>query len=251
MKKKIILLIWVFFFCICLNSCRDPLEAYESGDFLYVYSYDSLNKKCISIMGLSDEGLDKETIVIPTSINNYPVKNFGERFALRTEGQIISDKLINLYVHNQVEKYINDGFYENLENVNVYCGYSYGNLQKYRYEFGFCSNFIVAQKEYYSCISYDIKLDKYYNQISFANVVYYLNDDTEDTFFVDDCDGTIVNVTPPNPIREGYKFNGWYKEKECINKWDFEKDIIPSKEYDVDGNYIFKETSLYACWEKE
>ena len=85
--------------------------------------------------------------------------------------------------------------------------------------------------------------------IKVANVVYYLNDDTEDTFFVDDCDGTIVNVVPPNPIREGYKFKGWYKEKECINKWDFEKDIIPSKEYDKDGNYIFKETAIYAGWE--
>ena len=67
--------------------------------------------------------------------------------------------------------------------------------------------------------------------------------------FVDDCDGTIVNVVPPNPIREGYKFKGWYKEKECINKWDFEKDIIPSKEYDKEGNYIFKETAIYAGWE--
>ena len=59
----------------------------------------------------------------------------------------------------------------------------------------------------------------------------------------------IVNI-PSDPIRDGYEFKGWYKEKECINKWDFNNDIVPLKEYDSNNEYIFKETSLYAKWER-
>ena len=50
------------------------------------------------------------------------------------------------------------------------------------------------------------------------------------------------------PTRIGYTFMGWYKEPECINKWDFDNDIVPSKEYDENGQYILKEIKLYAKW---
>ena len=56
---------------------------------------------------------------------------------------------------------------------------------------------------------------------------------------------------PPNPYRKGYEFLGWYKEPECINICDFENDIVPSKEYDKNGDYILKEIKLYAKWGKE
>ncbi|WP_035375910.1 InlB B-repeat-containing protein, partial [Haploplasma axanthum] len=69
-------------------------------------------------------------------------------------------------------------------------------------------------------------------------------------FFVDDADGTKVNVIPPDPYKEGYNFMGWYKELEGINKWDFENDIIPSKQYDEEGEYQFIETKIYAKWER-
>lgn len=80
-----------------------------------------------------------------------------------------------------------------------------------------------------------------------ASVVYFVDDDV---YFIDDCDGTIVNVIPPTPYKEGYEFIGWYKEKECINEWDFENDIVPAKIYNNDGEYLYQETILYAKWEK-
>ncbi len=43
---------------------------------------------------------------------------------------------------------------------------------------------------------------------------------------------------PENPIREGYKFEGWYRDIYLSEKWDFEKDT-------VQGNL-----SLYAKWSK-
>ena len=81
-----------------------------------------------------------------------------------------------------------------------------------------------------------------------ANVLYDLNYGEDNIFLVDDCDGTIVNVLPPDPILEGYEFVGWYKEPECLNKWDFQNDVIPKKEYTENGEYILKETKIYAKW---
>ena len=55
----------------------------------------------------------------------------------------------------------------------------------------------------------------------------------------------------------GYAFMGWYKEPECINEWDFEKDIVPEKVYveryieskeNMYRFYEYKETILYAKW---
>ena len=55
-----------------------------------------------------------------------------------------------------------------------------------------------------------------------------------------------------------YEFAGWFKEPECVNFWNFEVDIVPTKEYTPGypignskkdkENYIYKETALYAKW---
>ncbi|MDL2260739.1 InlB B-repeat-containing protein [Methanimicrococcus sp. OttesenSCG-928-J09] len=45
--------------------------------------------------------------------------------------------------------------------------------------------------------------------------------------------GTVSEPEPP--VKEGYKFGGWYTEPACINKFDFDT-RIPSK------------TTLYAKW---
>ena len=110
-------------------------------------------------------------------------------------------------------------------------------------------NHMIEHGNYYNSFDSNSGLD--YSHVTIANVVYYLNDDTEDSYFVDDCDNEkIVNI-PTDPVRDGYKFKGWYKEKECINKWDFENDIVPEKQYDENNEYIFIETSLYAKWESK
>ncbi|MFJ5791017.1 putative Ig domain-containing protein [Lysinibacillus sp. NPDC093197] len=43
-------------------------------------------------------------------------------------------------------------------------------------------------------------------------------------------------IKPENPKREGYLFEGWYKDPEFKVKWDFEKDVITVS------------TTLYAKW---
>ena len=41
---------------------------------------------------------------------------------------------------------------------------------------------------------------------------------------------------PADPTRKNYEFQGWFKEEECINEWNFETDV-------VDGN-----VRLFAKW---
>lgn len=43
---------------------------------------------------------------------------------------------------------------------------------------------------------------------------------------------------PADPTRNGYEFQGWYKEKACTNAWDFTKPITEDK-------------TLYAKWEQK
>ncbi len=109
------------------------------------------------------------------------------------------------------------------------------------------AEFEVAQSQ--------IKYIDYYNgmfKIILANTTYYFNYEgspNDDIFFINDFErGGKIENTPYEPLREGYKFAGWYKEPECINAWDFDNDLTPELEYDEQGELIFKETSLYAKW---
>jgi hypothetical protein len=92
-----------------------------------------------------------------------------------------------------------------------------------------------------------------------ANISYNYNyEDSENygVYFIDDCDyGNKIEYIPANPTREGYIFDGWYKEPECINKWNYESDTLPEEIKEVNENneeeVKFQETKLYAKWNKQ
>gem|GEM_PF-5086266 len=46
-----------------------------------------------------------------------------------------------------------------------------------------------------------------------------------------------VEKPAKDPQTRGYTFEGWYKEPECINEWDFDRDIV-----------VDEATTLYAKW---
>ena len=92
--------------------------------------------------------------------------------------------------------------------------------------------------------------------VKYANISYNYNyEDSENygVYFIDDCDyGSKIEYIPANPTREGYIFDGWYKEPECINKWNYESDTLPEEIKEVNENneeeVKFQETKLYAKW---
>lgn len=70
-------------------------------------------------------------------------------------------------------------------------------------------------------------------------------------FFINDFErGGLIENYVYEPTREGYTFNGWYKDSECTQKWDFEVDTLPAPTYDENGQLEFIETKLYAGWTK-
>ena len=244
MKKIIIISLCMICFCCVLSGCSgNPLERSEYGDYLYRVRYDSMNNHCITIMELSEQGKQKETIVFPTEINGVLVKAFGDEFGFRIEGVIESENLKNVYMHSQIERFVNVDIFHKLKGYTLYSGFD-SSMSRY---FAFYDT-IYLSKEDNTWLNKLESDHEVFEKVRYANVIYYYNYDNKTTFFVDDCDGTVVNVIPPNPYRKGYEFLGWYKEPECINKWDFENDIVPSKEYDENGQYILKEIKLYAKW---
>lgn len=164
-------------------------------------------------------------------------------------GQFESDKLESVYV---------------MGISNCHEGYTFGgapNLKK-----------IVLQKavewfsdEYYSVFenypmtityvpSYAYRND--FSEISvYANISYmynFENAENEGYYWVDNFDyGTRIEYIPENPEREGYIFGGWFKESECENIWDFDKDTLPEQKFDEEGKEVYQETRLYAKWIKQ
>lgn len=86
-------------------------------------------------------------------------------------------------------------------------------------------------------------LSKYFSgNLLKANVSYYLNYDENNYYYIDYYEnGEKIIYIPPIPQRDGYTFDGWFKEAECINQWDFETDTVQTSEE-------IEEVKLYAKW---
>ena len=91
-----------------------------------------------------------------------------------------------------------------------------------------------------------------YIKVCKANTSYmfnYENSPNDDYFFIRDYEyGEKIESVPYEPIREGYTFDGWYKEPECINAWNFETDTLPETLYNENSEEVYQETKLYAKW---
>ena len=87
-----------------------------------------------------------------------------------------------------------------------------------------------------------------------SNCNYFYNYDgakNDGYYWSDNYDyGEKITYVPQDPEREGYIFGGWFQEPECVNRWNFETDTLPEAEYDDAGEVIYRETRLYAKWNK-
>lgn len=112
----------------------------------------------------------------------------------------------------------------------------------------------------------------YWERVTYiGNVSYQYNYEeapNDGYYWVDNYDNALIEYIPPEPTREGYKFDGWYKEKECINQWDSnsdktstsyiyyeEPDEGSTEEYknfynEYISTHTYVETKLYAKWVK-
>ncbi len=247
--KRLFLTSVLLYLLIFIVSCdARPYFNRSSGYFKYKIDIDT---KEVVLVGLTKKGEEQETLVIPSIIDGKKVSRIG--YLRRGNGapywasDFKSDKLKTIYFPSGFSKSYVYRFYKNIPNIErIYWGdvifdprLVYAADLKY-----------ISKNNYYEQIKqHEDYFD--YTKVIIANVTYYINDGTDNQYFIDEVSDSVVNVIPPTPYREGYKFTNWYKEKECINLWDFEKDKAPKIKYDSDGNEIYEEIKIYAGWEEK
>ena len=246
MRKKVMCYLMVSIFCLyglgILSSCS-VIPLYEREYFIYTVIDKS---KKVGILGLTDKGKEQEYLVIPETIDGNKVtyiryskksiKEITKKYGDEKYAGIQSNSLKKIFVIPEIRVF--DGEFFQLETSQAAVFYIskdiniHDNINHYKY-------YTIENR------AGSLKNHK-------ANVLYYYNYEdspNEGYYWIDNYEyGDTIEYIPAHPIREGYRFGGWYKESECINAWDFEVDTLPEVQYDEEQKEIYQETKLYAKW---
>ena len=195
----------------------------------------------VRLRELSDYGKQQKYIIVPAELDGYPIKEIGKPHLLAGLDTDLKSEILEKIYFQSAYKTGPNPFLKNCPKLK--------KIFLIEDDFGELS---FDKRSYFphteSQISTSSSIDK-----QFANVTFRFNYEgstNEGVCWIDDLDNEKIEVIPPVPEREGYEFGGWYKEAACINAWNFETDIVPAKEYTEDGEYVYKETCLYAKWQK-
>lgn len=72
----------------------------------------------------------------------------------------------------------------------------------------------------------------------FVGVTYHVGDNVDSSPVSRDVRKGNLLPRPADPVKSGYRFEGWFKDEECLNAWDFGTDTVESN------------ITLYAKWTK-
>ena len=230
---------------LSLSGCSNEPEICKEGFFEYIvlepgkYKYYGEGKS-IAIIGFTESGLKEESIKIPVKINGIPVEHLGYTGA---DGAHSKTYIYNIEV-SEKDNLKSIYFFDNILYVNPFsydCNSSvdYGTLNV------FCcskNKFFRNYSENVNLYCYNLNNYSPYCGYTLPNIVYSYNLESDNYYFLDNVSNGDVLTPPADPNYDGYSFNGWFLEKECINKYNFEDSISIANE-----EHFF----LYACWVKE
>lgn len=235
-KKSFIVSSILFLLC-CVTSCFDNPNEFNTNKY-ECFIHDTEEKE-ISIGNILERNEDG-VIFVPYIINEYKVTKLGFQ-------GYITEEMKNYWI-NRI--YFPSSIYEirspiYLSSENKYTIF----FSSKPFKLSNLSNnptqekleIYVPSKYYEEYININ---DFIRNCINPANVNYYynLNLEENDIYYIDYYEsGSLIEFIPPNPEKEGYTFEGWFKEAECINQWDFNSDYINNTEENPVNN-------LYAKW---
>ena len=276
MKKTFNLLLGltVFAVSIMISGCKSLEDISIGYDKVHYYklgvsedaSYENIYKKDVPMgvdkfcyaAGMIDEyhkdGDPNAVQFIAAELNGIPVKQVGfSAFMNSANISHGSDVLEKIYVPSTVVDSTGTYFMSRGRNVSVfYCGDSLQIIKDVASDINSYNPALYVPAKIYSafkaCLA-DINIDLTLNR---ANVAYMFNADdmpdyyTTEYYYVDYVayGEEIINV-PPDPVRKGYKFDGWYTEPECENAWSSSYQVPELKKGE-----LFKELRLYAKWSK-
>lgn len=237
--KKIIALVLLSTLLFCFSGC-DAYDEYKKKNFWAGgFACKVLSDGTLAVGDVSNSSgfVVGDALFIPYEINGYTVTKLGFHSGMGFGGNgELSTSFRRIYVPNTIKSVGSNNTYYTAGEVGYkifYCG-TVMNLFKVC-AFG---NFYVPyqeQEKFTQTISKDKK-------ISAANVGYYLNYGENTYYYIDYYEnGKNIEYIPPIPTRSGYTFDGWFKESNCVNQWDFDVDIVQTNE-------IKDEVKLYAKW---
>lgn len=195
-------------------------------------------KTMIDIFGLSEEGKNKEIIIIPKVIDGYKVQLMGKSSLFGVVSpDFQSEKLKRLYFETELD-YRRLSLQEAVNLEKVFILDANGNH--------------IVSLDAKECFLNKLDADVYKevtDRVRPANVAYFYNYENapnDGYYWIDDLeDGEKITYIPENPTREGYLFGGWFKDEACTEVWDFEKDAIIKP---AEGFY---ENKIFAKWNKK
>ena len=263
MKKKLcIIMAGLMLAAGLLTGCNEPENRYESGDYVYsiVFS-ESFTGGTITINGLTESGKGKEVLIVPATLDDKIIYYFA--------GQTLyeSMNLKRVYIPGSMDFNEAEDAEEKYDEMNVEAvmliGNNYCSLPDEIFDYSFvrlpAANYPDLAEDGDKYIIHPLEDGRIPDTIP-ANVSYMYNyDGAKNTgyYWADDLNGETIKNIPPDPVREGYTFGGWYKERACLTEWIFEENVIPEKEIFIrqtesgsETVYVYQETQLFAKWIK-
>ena len=254
--KKAICVVLAALMLGAFSGCAQPYyPEYESGYYRYAVKTDEDGSKEAYLIGFTKLGEQQTEMVYPEEIDGIPVWGFGYERKL-----FLAYELVGWYNTANVEKF----FFPTTPKgrlqggIGPYLDFAttiYWNENFKRTDWYFTENMIygynayVSEMRQYDDMSEGLNKDRH----RIANVTYlynYENSPNGGYYWVDDYDQSVITYIPPKPKREGYVFEGWYKEAECVTAWNFEEDktgelikIDYAEQYDS-----YEGICLYAKW---
>ena len=250
MKKNILFVIFlIIIFCItflggCVNHMEDEVVI---GDFVCQEWPDNT----LNLKNLSEEGKKKKYIVVPDELDGRKVYMLGYKNAIFSSGRSNweSSNLEKIYINNE-NIFFKNTLFENCISLKKIILVK-NDAARSKYIRLLHATTYFTSHIYYNSLGGDANLPMDLIDGSVANVSYYYNYEESPNngyYWIDDVeDGELIEFIPEEPTREGYKFEGWYKEAECINEWEFEKDRVIK----ADNKEPYYENKLFAKWAKK
>ena len=232
---------------LCFSGCfEEELILSTYGDFIITQHNE--------VYDLSEEGLQKEYIVVPEKINgDYTnVCWIGNGLVM---GQSIhefqgSKKLKKVYFEVDLETLeINEDAKEAYKNrsSDFRRAFVKSDTEKVKVfhvlnKGGGLNNFLHSSK---NCFN---RIESRYHIMNFlANIQFMYNYEeapNEGNYWIDDLEtGETLSYMPKDPTREGYTFGGWYADSECTTPYDFTTPYV--KKDLLEGVFEWKE-EVYA-----
>ena len=232
--RKLIESIVIVLSIVFISSCRtdyDPYGLVVSGDFIYATNYKCFQGKEgeISIVGLSEEGKQKEILIFPNYIDGHKVVAYGARYGYKSTGtiEILNAKKIyycNLLIDKNYIFFVPIKY--SISQCEIYVA-GLGTKMDYSVD-DFFSDHATNYIDLFILISGLITITNppltYYYNFKISTISYYID---ETCYFVDHVVNDKVSVIPPVPYKEGYEFDGWYSDLSYTTKWDFNNIINP------------------------